>query len=134
MHELTKHLERVFKAKILFISVDQKQRAEDIQTPFGNLLGYTTKPTMTVRMNVVKFDGPPTIDYLHIFRPYTQCAVVTSVKHERDVQETYQPYEVYTVEFVVYDYENFAKDLEKYSWEDFNEEFNKSLDKKLDSE
>jgi hypothetical protein len=139
MHEFTRHLERIFKAKVLYMSVDQRSRPETIPSIYGSVYSHVAPPSMTVRINLAYYDDkrPIVENYLHVFRPITQSAVVTNVRHEVHALAKYggptSP-SMYTVEFVVHDYERFAEDLEKYSWEDFSEEFNGQLDKVLGEE
>jgi len=138
MHEFTTHLERLFKAKILYMNVDQNRHIETIPSPFVIVHNtHVMPPSMTIRVNLALYKAHHPQDYMHVFRPITTYAVVTNVKYEpHSMSGRGAPNfpKIYTVEFVVFDYENFAKDIEKYSWEDFNEEFNTQLDKVLKEE
>ena len=135
MHELEKYLERIFDAKILFISVENKPTEAVSYGPSGiNVYTNLSPPHMNVRMTLSRNDHERlSVDFLHIFDNISQYARMLDVRYEQNMLNPHGPF-IYTVQFAVGDYNRFAKDLTEYSWKWFSEDFNSSLDKVLDEE
>jgi len=137
MHELQSQLELLFDAKIQHLSVQNNPSSQMTSWQFGMLYSHSGIPACTVLMQLmfrnILTDPTPRepAKLLHMFKGVTRAAHIQSVRSQMSITS---PFPVYTVEFTVYNMEEFTREITEYCWNNFNNEFTQQLDSVLEEE
>ena len=135
MHELTQQLEQLFGASILFMEVNSNPGIQAASFQLGHIYSQTGAPTRLVTLRLAQKSllqrELPKFDMLRAFDGIMRHACVKSVRLE---VSTDSPYPIQTVEFTIYDFDNFMNDMKNHQWNAFSGQFTEQLDKVLEEE
>jgi hypothetical protein len=130
VHELIPQLETIFGIRVKHLSVNSRPGIDASGHAIGTLYDQVMAPSAHMHMTVTQGDVSRRPIGLHMFDGVTIHAKVISMRS--DISIHLLP--MHVLEFVVYDFDLFYKDISEYAWNNFSGEFTNQLDNILEEE
>ena len=138
MYELQQQLEYIFKGKILLMRTTSMPNMAATPSQLGMLYTQLGRTSFVVTINLVHDQllhqdiESARLSPMRAFEGITTNAYVTNMVHETSMSPTALP--ILTIEFKIFNHEEFLKDVNSYCYQHFSDQFNRDLDKVLEEE